>query len=854
MMNPRILIAGICLLLMSLAARAEDKPSFVDGFHGGVEGHYPRGTTRFIVDTMRKHPEWKLCLEIEPATWQSERARDAVAYQDFKQLLAESPDRVEFVSGAYGQSYFWNVDGESLIRHFTYGIEEIHKHFPNVRIKTYASEEPCWTSCMPQVLKSLGFSHAVLKNPLTQWGGYCVGKDVEVINWIGSDGSSIPTVPRYAVERPNGNCWETQAAYNQPDYVKDARNAGIARPVGMCFQDAGWTHGPWGCRTPSINRTWSEYVEQVADKPKTDWRFSQENIRVSLVWGSQTLQGIAQSVRRAENKILATEKIAAIAVVEAGAKWPADDFREAWRTLMLSQHHDCWIVPLNSHPAGTWAKQVTMDWIPNTQQRCDGILAQALQNLAAGGAAHGEERFVRVVNPLSVDRREAVAVALPAGWGANGVKVYDGQNREVPCQINGAASRELVLLASVHSLGYATYRIVPTAETAASAGARAEIKSDGTVVVETAQYEIVLDPGKGGCLKILYDKTLRHEFVDPASPRRFNEYRGYSGSAVAWISSADARATLEIVENGPVQVVVTTHGKIGEHPFDSTLTVQEGQKRIEMKVRINWIGSPLIGQPWSGKDVSRSMAKPFYDDRYKLQAVFPCALNGPITLNKSAAFDVCQSGNADSFFNNWLSIKHNVINHWVDLDSATGDFGFALMSDHTTSYAFGPADPLGLVLAYAGKGLWDRTYSLVAPSEIGYAFMPHGGTWDQARVWGEDCRWNEPMVAQMMTARPIGQALARSLVRTSPGTYVTTMFLDHSALGVRLFNAEGDGREQSVTFGFVPSQVSLVELDGRRIASLDIAPGMLGEATVKLSMPRFGVRTLRVTGIVKPSN
>ena len=203
---------------------------------------------------------------------------------------------------------------------------------------------------MPQILTSLGFSHAVLKNPLTQWGGYCVGKDAEVINWIGPDGSSIPAVPRYAVERPNGNCWETQAAYNSPDYVENARDAGIAHPVGMCFQDAGWTNGPWGCRTPSINRTWSEYFEQVADKPKTDWRFSQENIRVSLVWGSQALQGIAQSVRRAENKIVATEKIAAMAAVDFSAKWQEDDFREAWRTLMLSQHHDCWIVPLNAPP------------------------------------------------------------------------------------------------------------------------------------------------------------------------------------------------------------------------------------------------------------------------------------------------------------------------------------------------------------------------------------------------------------------------------------------------------------------------------------------------------------------------
>ena len=138
-----------------------------------------------------------------------------------------------------------------------------------------------------------------------------------------------------------------------------------------------------------------------------------------------------------------------------------------------------------------------------------------------------------MVNPVSVDRREAVAVALPAGWGANGAKVHDGQNRGVPCQINGVASRELVFIASVPSLGYATYHIVPTRETAASTGAWAEMKPDGTVVVETTQYAIVLDPVKGGCLNSLYDKTVRHEFIDPSSPRRFNEYRGFSGGAGA---------------------------------------------------------------------------------------------------------------------------------------------------------------------------------------------------------------------------------------------------------------------------------------------------------------------------------
>ena len=232
---------------------------------------------------------------------------------------------------------------------------------------------------------------------------------------------------------------------------------------------------------------------------------------------------------------------------------------------------------------------------------------------------------------------------------------------------------------------------------------------------------------------------------------------------------------------------------------------------------------------------------------------FPVHRRPGHSLAKARHSNVCQSRNDDSFFSDWLSIKHNVITHWVDLNDASGDYGFALMSDHTTSYAFGPADPLGLVLAYAGKGLWDRTYSLAAPSEVRYAFMPHGGTWDRARVWGEDCRWNEPMLAQMTTGQPSGQMPARSLVRTSPGTYVTAMFVDRSALDRQALQCRRRRARTAVTFAFVPSQASLIELDGRRIASLAITPAATGEATVKLSIPRFGVRTLRLDGIVKPS-
>jgi alpha-mannosidase len=840
-------------MLLPLYTLGQTKPSFVEGYHGGVEGHFPSGTMQFFVNTMRRTPDWKLNLEIEPATWESERQKDPDAYNSFQQLYKDAPDRIEFVSVAYGQTYFWNIDGESLIRQFIYGMETIHNHFPSAVIKTYSPEEPCWTSAMPQILKSLGMSYAVLKNPNTTWGGYCVGKDAEVVNWIGPDGSSIPTVPRYVGEAAIGTR-ATIASLNTTAYIKSARDAGILHPVGMCLQDAGRMAGPMPLGVPSTYRTWTEYFEKVAIKPTIDWRFSQENIRVSLMWGAQVLQRVAQDVRGAENKLVATEKASALAVLLAGGQWHDADLRDAWRTLLLSQHHDCWIVPMNRHPAGTWAQQVRTVWVANTQTKCDNIQSEALEKLAAGSGPADGNRYIRIVNTVSADRSDIASLTLPSGWGAKYAKVYNAQGQEVPCQVSGASSQELVFNAATPSLGYSTYRMEPSATAPKDSGARASVQSNGATVIETDLYKITLDPSRGGTITSLYDKALQREFVDASSPRRFNEYRGhlYSG---AWISSADAPATMQIVENGPVRVTVTASGKIDVHPFVSTLTLVQGQKRIDMKVHIDWSGNPQIGQTWSDKIVSSAMAKPFYNDRYKLQAIFPSALSGPVVLNKNAAYDVCKSANVDTFFDRWDAIKHNIIVNWLDINDAAGTYGLTLMSDHTTSYAFGPEDPLGLVLAYSGQGLWDRNYTITGPTEVHYALVPHAGTWDQAHAWNEHYRWSEPLLARMMAAPPAGQEMNKSMVRTATGTYVPTLLMDGGNMLLRLFNAEGDEQEQTVELGFVPSGASLVELDGRVISPVSVVPGaQRTSSTIKLSIPRFGVRTLKLTVPVGGTN
>ena len=139
---------------------------FVDGYHGGIYGHYPvKWKTQFIVDQLAMRPDWRICMEIEPETWDTVRVQTPEAYLRFKEMATSN--QVEFTNPTYAQPYCYNISGESIIRQFQYGIAKINKHFPGVDFVTYSVEEPCFTSCLPQILKQFGFKYAVLKCPNT---------------------------------------------------------------------------------------------------------------------------------------------------------------------------------------------------------------------------------------------------------------------------------------------------------------------------------------------------------------------------------------------------------------------------------------------------------------------------------------------------------------------------------------------------------------------------------------------------------------------------------------------------------------------------------------------------------------
>lgn len=345
---------------------------YIDGYHGGVWGHYPDWNTRFMADQLAAHPDWNINIEIEPETWKRAMQVDSLAFNDFRKFF--DAGRIEYVNPSYAQGYLYNVSGESIIRQFQYGISFLKRYFPHAEFTTYSSEEPCFTSALPQILTSFGFKYASLKNPNTCFGGYTRAHGGEKVYWTGPDGSAILTVPRYAIEAlSDKSTWQTIAWNNGPDYLQLAHNDGILHPIGMTLQDAGWKGGPFIGNNANYT-TWRHYFEQVVNNDSaTIWNVSQEDILVNLVWGSQVTQRIAQQVRAAENKILQTEKLVAMSVWNGKMKWPQAEFDQAWRTLLLAEHHDCWIVPYNGQTGDTWADKVR-NWTEQTNHICDSLI------------------------------------------------------------------------------------------------------------------------------------------------------------------------------------------------------------------------------------------------------------------------------------------------------------------------------------------------------------------------------------------------------------------------------------------------------------------------------------------------
>jgi alpha-mannosidase len=816
---------------------------FIDGYHGGVYGHYPLWVTKFIADSLAAHKDWKVNLEIEPESWDTIELKDPTGYAAIKKIINDSADNVaiEYVNPSYAQSYLYNISEESIIRQFQYGMQKLKEHFPAIKFTTYSSEEPCFTSALPQILKSLGIKYVSLKNPNTCWGGYIEAYGGESLNWIGPDGTHILTVPRYTSETlQKKSTWQTIASNISPAYIHAAMQQGILQPVGMCLQDAGWNNGPWlsNHKLTSQYSTWRNYFKLIEDKKNIEtWRLSQEDIDVSLVWGAQVLQHIAQQVRVAENKITMAEKTAALAKLYDGLSYPEKKFDDAWRTLLLSEHHDCWIVPYNIHNGKTWAAHVK-DWTKNTDSISDSIIHQSLKILSRDASKNGNKNIL-ALNTTALNRNELIAVQLKSNTPFSGVQ-HNGKIIPSQIVINKDSSKTILFNAAVPALGYSSFSLVDDSKTLLRNRAFIINDANGNFVMETDLYKLVIDAKHGNIKQLIAKKLDNKNFVtDDATD--FNILRGHFYNHGGFAKSTDTKPVITILENGPLQISLQIKGTISKNSFVQTIQLTQSQKRIDCALHIDYAKNIGIGEDYkqSGGYYSTDLHKAFYNDTCKLLAVFPLNLNNQ-KVYKDAPLDVTESKLFNTFYNSWDSIKNNIISNWVDITGDEGNYGMALFSDHVTSYVHGKNFPLGLTIQYAGIGLWERNYYVDGATDIHYALLPHRGKWNEAGINNEAIIWNQPIITTS-TNNSMSNTFIENI---DSGIAITTMYYKGNDLYIRLVNNGSIKRKHHFEFNCYADELRFIELND--VVTSNIKFKKKQKVNFDCDIPFLGFKTIKL--------
>ncbi len=833
-----------------------DSPTlyFVDGFHGGRIGHMGPGSMADVLNGLDSHPDWKVTLEVEPLSFDWLKKQEPETFYRLKDYVEADYDdiRVEIASASHAQAFSWAINGESVIRQLTYGKRLIKESFPKAVVDTYAVQEPCWTSSLPQILNSLGFRRASLKNS-TCWGGYTAGKDEEVVFWVGPDGSRIAAVPRYGCEDLIF-CWAIQGSgYDKPAldvFAQKCLNKGIAHPVGVEFQDLGWRGLPWVNERYQKYTTWREYVDKIADKPTKDWMFSQEDILVTLPWGEKTLNRMAGQVRQSETKLMTAEKLATMASLFANAAYPTRDLNDAWYNLLLSQHHDAWICAA----AGRWGKRAEA-WTSQSDALCERVTDDALWALEESeiDITGKKSQYIRVYNTAGHRRKGLAELMVTVPEGTEFVRITDKDGKTVPSEAscirhyrsNKIAFRVL-FEADVPGFGYATYGVAPTDTPVSVLDGCSVVEEEGRLILENDLYRITVDLTKGGTFSSLFDKRRSLELVDN-SEYLFGEIRGYFIDKGDFFSTKGVPVTARVWENNPLRLTVMLEGKLCDQAFKTFLRLEKGSEAIGIRHQFFFHGGVQVGNPWQIPPERGNLEykKADHDDRYKLHAVFPTVF-GSGDLYKESAFNVEKSRLDNTFFMGWDKIKHKVLVHWVDsYDEKTGN-GLALYGDRTNSYLHGKEYPLGLTLAYGGQsGFWWGNCRLDGMQENSITLVPHGGRWDEAGLYSKGDEFAQPFLCRAFaTSATVTDEWSAVTVET-PGVTLSAAEKTADGFLVRVFNAEGQTGDVVLTLGVPFREVVAASPDGED-AVVPFGVRADGNRITMPDVPRFGLRTLRI--------
>jgi hypothetical protein len=580
------------------------------------------------------------------------------------------------------------------------------------------------------------------------------------------------------------------------DYCRELAEAAYPYEMVQVRYTVGGDNGPPDPNLPGVVRAWNEKYESpkliiaAAGEMFREFerRHGNEIPSVRGDFASTWEDGAASTAselaanRRSANRLLQAETLWAL----IDSRYPAAEFEEAWRQVVLFDEHTWGAADSISRPDGANARR---QWeykeaiVREGEHRSRALLGRALASWN-GKRQAGEKSpadAVDVLNPTGWTRTEVVDI--PGEWSDGGDLVRDEKGNRVPSQ--RLASGDLAaLVGPVPPFGFRRYTM---------AEGRPYVRTKASVAGTRCGNEFLaatIDEKSGALSSLIWKKGGEVDLVDRTAGPGLNEFLYVLGRDPREARGA-AGASISVTEAGPLVAVLTAKS---EAP---------GTRSLRREIRLTAASERL--------EILDVIDKMKIRDKESVHLAFPFRIpEGVVRLDLGwglirPGIDQIPGANKDFYC---LQTAADISNEeygvtWVTLDAPLVEVGGMTderpveKSVRAWKTTLAPSQKL---FAYLMNNYWHTNYKADQEGPVSFRFVvqPHRGA-EPAGIARRGIEAARPLLVVRASASdpPSGAGLTVS----TPGVLVTSLkpSEDGRAVIARLYNASP--RPEDVVLG-----------------------------------------------------
>jgi alpha-mannosidase len=760
-----------------------------------------------------RYPSFKIGLDNEAYTYDYLAEHEPQILDEIRADLKKYAGRFGIGTCTYGQPLSQFINEESNVRQIGYALEADRRllgRAPTV----YLMSEHANHSQIPQLLAGFGFTGSIMRTHFMMYG-YNPTFNAATGWWVGVDGSRIPTVPTYEGEgaefgRTTVDNW-ILTRFPSPDSKMSpeefrAKFAGISPLLASRADDTKLRREELVKRyegRPGYRWILLEELFPAFPKPTQELKTAPNDFHVRMPWGYCGNE-IWNLSRRAEVAVLTAERLAAIERL-LGGEDREKEIRQAWKNLLVAQHHDIQICGLLPD-----ARKFLPASIAASERATSASMAFVASQMESGSKAQ-----VTLFNPLSWPREEWVTISLPATTRNDSAKV-PREGTTVAAFVRSAnefpssSTQQMALFYHLPPLGF--------------------VSALGIVADSSLRLEDTLAPVDGPPSRItssFFDIRLSSQggiasLVDRRSGQELLSSRKRSAFFAGRVDGRDCESSgTWTVErrpwNRPWNKAFET-GRIGGIPYTLEMIVRVGTPRLDFRVTFHFEGQK-IGRLSNDKRDNKSGFIHEEKLRFKL---FPAVGEGATGV-RDLPFVIAET--ADRYVEG---------NYWTALTD--GKVGVAIFNRGTMGSVRESDGGFSVPLAFAMYYVWG-TRMLNGDFTYEFAIYPFAGKWQDADLHRRALEYSFPVVTAVTAAGNGHLGNRLSLLDIPSSDVILSAFYSE---GGRTFARMYEHQGRAAT-------VSLKYLLGRaRLTEVDLAGSELGPAQQPMALRAWQIRTVRI--------